>query len=330
MCAAVPCTGRNGPARHVAGEGRAASAVGGEGERTLSERGKCRLHLQGRKIIWERNQVESRRQASWFLAQLIFLTLKMEAIYSSETSVDTQLTTRRYIPEDGTCHLLLRWFIAQLIFLPWKWRRYIPPKRRLTLNGLHGVISQKMVHATCFHAGLLLSLIFQPSRWRRYVPSKRRFTLNGLHGVISKKMVHATCFRAGLMASLFFRPCRWGRYVPPKRRLTLNGIHGVISQKMVHATCFHAGLLLSLFFQPWRWGRYVPPKRRLTLNGIHGAISKKMLLFRLFFPSHKYLAIYDRDVIEHAYRPSCKMLLLLYDIKKHWNEVTYFSKPTKY
>jgi hypothetical protein len=34
-----------------------------------------------------------------FPAQLIFSTLKMEAICSSETSVDTQ-TTRRYIPED--------------------------------------------------------------------------------------------------------------------------------------------------------------------------------------------------------------------------------------
>jgi hypothetical protein len=29
-------------------------------------------------------------------------TLKMEAIYSSETSVDTQRTTRRHIPEDDT------------------------------------------------------------------------------------------------------------------------------------------------------------------------------------------------------------------------------------
>jgi hypothetical protein len=28
----------------------------------------------------------------------------MEAIYSSETSVDTHRTTRRYIPEDGTLH----------------------------------------------------------------------------------------------------------------------------------------------------------------------------------------------------------------------------------
>jgi hypothetical protein len=38
-CAAVPFTSaRNGKARHVAGEGRAALAIGGEGERTLSER----------------------------------------------------------------------------------------------------------------------------------------------------------------------------------------------------------------------------------------------------------------------------------------------------
>jgi hypothetical protein len=28
----------------------------------------------------------------------------MEAIFSSETSVDTQRTTQRYIPEDGTLH----------------------------------------------------------------------------------------------------------------------------------------------------------------------------------------------------------------------------------
>jgi hypothetical protein len=41
-------------------------------------------------------------------------------------------------------HLLSRWFLARLIFRPWRWRRYVPPKRRFTLNGLRGVISQKM------------------------------------------------------------------------------------------------------------------------------------------------------------------------------------------
>jgi hypothetical protein len=35
--------------------------------------------------------------ACWFLAEIISLTLKMEAICSSETSVDTRQTTRRYI-----------------------------------------------------------------------------------------------------------------------------------------------------------------------------------------------------------------------------------------
>jgi hypothetical protein len=39
--------------------------------------------------------------ACWFLAELISSPLKMEAICLSETSVETQRTTRRYIPEDG-------------------------------------------------------------------------------------------------------------------------------------------------------------------------------------------------------------------------------------
>jgi hypothetical protein len=36
-------------------------------------------------------------------------------------------------------------FLLSLFFRPWRWRRYIPLKRQLTLNGLHGIISQKMV-----------------------------------------------------------------------------------------------------------------------------------------------------------------------------------------
>jgi hypothetical protein len=46
---------------------------------------------------------------NWIIITLVscsayFSTLKMEAIYSSETSVDFQRTTRRYIPEDSTLH----------------------------------------------------------------------------------------------------------------------------------------------------------------------------------------------------------------------------------
>jgi hypothetical protein len=36
---------------------------------------------------------------------------------------------------------LLCWTILQ----PWRWRRYVPPKRRVPLNALHGVIPQKKI-----------------------------------------------------------------------------------------------------------------------------------------------------------------------------------------
>jgi hypothetical protein len=31
-------------------------------------------------------------------------------------------------------HLRSRWFLVALIFLPWRWKRYVPPKRRVTTN----------------------------------------------------------------------------------------------------------------------------------------------------------------------------------------------------
>jgi hypothetical protein len=42
-------------------------------------------------------------------------------------------------------HLLSRWFLVWLVFRPWRWRRCVPPKRQFIFNGLHGVISQKIV-----------------------------------------------------------------------------------------------------------------------------------------------------------------------------------------
>jgi hypothetical protein len=57
--------------------------------------GTYRLHLQGRRNNFSRNQQVSR----W---KIISSTLKMEAICSSETSVTNQETTRRHIPEDDT------------------------------------------------------------------------------------------------------------------------------------------------------------------------------------------------------------------------------------
>jgi hypothetical protein len=36
-------------------------------------------------------------------------------------------------------------FLLNLFLRLWGWRQYVPPKRQLKLNGLHGVISRKMI-----------------------------------------------------------------------------------------------------------------------------------------------------------------------------------------
>jgi hypothetical protein len=74
------------------------------------------LHLQDQRISRARNQHESR--AVGFLLGY-FSTLKMEAIYSSETSVDFQWTTRRYIPEDST-----RQYGSGLVRVPADWQYF--------------------------------------------------------------------------------------------------------------------------------------------------------------------------------------------------------------
>jgi hypothetical protein len=43
------------------------------------------------------------------------------------------------------CHLLSRWYLAQLPLRTWRWRRYVPPKCRLTVIGIHSATSEKIV-----------------------------------------------------------------------------------------------------------------------------------------------------------------------------------------
>jgi hypothetical protein len=66
--------------------------------------------------------------------------------------------------------LFSRTLLCCLIYSrPWRWRRHIPPKRRLTFNGLHGIVSQKIELFTKW-AILWARVVFQylpvPSWWR--------------------------------------------------------------------------------------------------------------------------------------------------------------------
>jgi hypothetical protein len=50
-----------------------------------------------------------------------------------------------YMKQKQVASRIICWFLAELILSTLKMEQYVPPKRRLTLNGLHGVISQKIV-----------------------------------------------------------------------------------------------------------------------------------------------------------------------------------------
>jgi hypothetical protein len=99
------------------------------------------------------------------------------SIFSDITPCNPLKVNRRFggicclhlLSRASACHLLSRWFLAWLIPQPWRWRRHVPPKRRLTFNGLHGVISKKTELFRFFILTILSSGI-----WRHMV---RRFAL---------------------------------------------------------------------------------------------------------------------------------------------------------
>jgi hypothetical protein len=108
------------------------------------------------------------------------------------------------------CKLTIsRWFLAWLILRPWRWRRHVSPKRRLTFNGLQCLISHKMElfitplwERQILHGKLLIACFlfvvclayYRPWWWRLYVPPKRRWTYNRLRCVTSISMC-IDCFR---------------------------------------------------------------------------------------------------------------------------------------
>jgi hypothetical protein len=87
-----------------------------------------------------------------------------------------------FLGYNGVSYFLSCWYVAQLI-RPRRWRRYVPPKRRLTFNKLHGV----SLLLLCWY----LARLIRPWRCGWQVPPKHRLTFNGLHGPISQQIVTA-------------------------------------------------------------------------------------------------------------------------------------------
>jgi hypothetical protein len=88
------------------------------------------------------------------------------------------------------------------------YRLHLPLKHRLTLKGLHGLVSQKMV--------LFITTAVRTSNPTRNVGGTCRLHLQG---------------RRISQAGNQHEAGRWRPHVPPKHRLTLNGLHGESGEK---------------------------------------------------------------------------------------------------
>jgi hypothetical protein len=177
--------------------------------------GTCRLCLQGQRISQTRKQRESRWQAEpSFTLVFIFIFIYLHSYLSLvQNPLDIELVNQ-------TCYMLIAW----LILLSSRWRRHVPRKPQLTLNGLKRYIpgdgtvhnhrcediKSFIIHFFCmlwkkktltvFWDMMLCSLWhryqrfggtyclkIQHAKWRQQVPSSRQYISIRLNSITSKK-----------------------------------------------------------------------------------------------------------------------------------------------
>jgi hypothetical protein len=94
--------------------------------------------------------------------------------------------------KNSACHLPSRWFLIWLIFRPWRWRRYVPSKRRLTLNGLHGVLEDSTLHNPAVRTSSYTKSLMHP---------QLTYTSRIVLELISKvqNVTHIICTQTGLI-----------------------------------------------------------------------------------------------------------------------------------
>jgi hypothetical protein len=151
----------------------------------------CSLLKVNRRFRGTWKQVESRAGPAchllsrWSLVRVILSTMKMEAAYTSKTSVDFQRTARRYIPEDRTlynhCCENLRSYMNCVCLRRYSFVRRIFGSKRNIITGCWRRMHNDEVY--CSLLGVLLGWLNQGHYdkeqyygWERsVVPSPARF-----------------------------------------------------------------------------------------------------------------------------------------------------------
>jgi hypothetical protein len=140
--------------------------------------GTNRLHLQGRK-----NKLS--KKPAW---KQVASILKMEATFSSETSVDTLRTTRRYIPEDGTLHNHRCENLKSLFYV--------------TCGCLVSIISRCLNNAIAYQISSkslqLKSTLFHAARWIR--PTHGAYRVCGVPGGNRTGLTEISLYFRGVLA----------------------------------------------------------------------------------------------------------------------------------
>jgi hypothetical protein len=85
------------------------------------------------------------------------------------------------------------WFLAWFIFQPWRWRRHVPLKRRLTCSGLQDIMSQK--------TELGIVVVLHVSAWAKYRNKHVRY----FHGPVKKEFSSTTPCLGHIVRSVFPR-----------------------------------------------------------------------------------------------------------------------------
>jgi hypothetical protein len=69
------------------------------------------------------------------------------------------------------------WVFLNLFLRPWRWRRYVPPKRRLKLDGLHGVYPRRWYSSLCVSAEVQTGNLLNTNQKSHFFSQQAQFNI---------------------------------------------------------------------------------------------------------------------------------------------------------